>query len=337
MSTMLAATHDPEYRRTRGPDHQPGQDLPAHRRHVRRPGRPRLPAAQPRLPGLLLLPPQHAHRHYKEPVMAATSSFTEGASVFGGQANLLQAITTIFTLYNPESSRCTPPASPRPSATTSPDHRQGRGKRARSPPGKLRDARQHPQLRGQPRDGLLEHDPGLRRLLRRAAPARSRRERRGHPRLGRALRHGRAEAPHSPTWGATSSCSRTRAACSTRRSPGATRCSPKAAPPLDDIRAPWATPRPPWPSGPCLQRGGQAPRHQVQGACEILDLPIGSPPPTASSIRLRRVAGVAVPESIVRERGRLVDMMADMHQYTYGKTVALAGDPGSAGAPWPSS
>ena len=31
-------------------------------------------------------------RHYKEPVMAATSSFTEGSSVFGGQANLLQAI-----------------------------------------------------------------------------------------------------------------------------------------------------------------------------------------------------------------------------------------------------
>ena len=34
--------------------------------------------------------------------MAATSSFTEGASVFGGQANLLQAIQTIFTVYNPD-------------------------------------------------------------------------------------------------------------------------------------------------------------------------------------------------------------------------------------------
>ncbi len=41
-------------------------------------------------------------RHYKEPVMAATSSFTEGSSVFGGQANLLQAIETIFTVYEPE-------------------------------------------------------------------------------------------------------------------------------------------------------------------------------------------------------------------------------------------
>ena len=41
-------------------------------------------------------------RHYKEPVMAATSSFTEGSSVFGGQANLLQAIDNIFTIYEPE-------------------------------------------------------------------------------------------------------------------------------------------------------------------------------------------------------------------------------------------
>lgn len=41
-------------------------------------------------------------RHYKEPVMAATSSFTEGSSVFGGQANLIEAISNIFNLYNPD-------------------------------------------------------------------------------------------------------------------------------------------------------------------------------------------------------------------------------------------
>lgn len=41
-------------------------------------------------------------RHYKEPIMAGSSSFTEGASVFGGQANLLQAITNIFSIYDPD-------------------------------------------------------------------------------------------------------------------------------------------------------------------------------------------------------------------------------------------
>lgn len=41
-------------------------------------------------------------RHYKEPVMSATSSFTEGSSVFGGQANLLMAIGNMFEIYNPD-------------------------------------------------------------------------------------------------------------------------------------------------------------------------------------------------------------------------------------------
>jgi len=41
-------------------------------------------------------------RHFKEPVMAATSSFTEGSAVFGGQSNLVQAIATIFEVYDPK-------------------------------------------------------------------------------------------------------------------------------------------------------------------------------------------------------------------------------------------
>lgn len=44
----------------------------------------------------------HLTRHYKEPVMAATSSFTEGSAVFGGGANLRQAFTTMYKLYNPD-------------------------------------------------------------------------------------------------------------------------------------------------------------------------------------------------------------------------------------------
>ncbi|GAA5481823.1 nitrogenase molybdenum-iron protein subunit beta [Haloferula sargassicola] len=44
----------------------------------------------------------HLTRHFKEPVAATTSSFTEGASVFGGLANLQQALVNIFSIYNPE-------------------------------------------------------------------------------------------------------------------------------------------------------------------------------------------------------------------------------------------
>ncbi|MEI6194950.1 MAG: nitrogenase molybdenum-iron protein subunit beta [Verrucomicrobiota bacterium] len=44
----------------------------------------------------------HLTRHFKEPVVATTSSFTEGASVFGGLANMTQALANIFTIYNPK-------------------------------------------------------------------------------------------------------------------------------------------------------------------------------------------------------------------------------------------
>lgn len=44
----------------------------------------------------------HLTRHFKEPVIAATSSFTEGTSVFGGLANLQQALVNIFSIYNPD-------------------------------------------------------------------------------------------------------------------------------------------------------------------------------------------------------------------------------------------
>jgi nitrogenase molybdenum-iron protein beta chain len=44
----------------------------------------------------------HLTRHHKEPIVATTSSFTEGASVFGGLANLKTALNNIFTIYEPD-------------------------------------------------------------------------------------------------------------------------------------------------------------------------------------------------------------------------------------------
>ncbi|AAK78238.1 MULTISPECIES: nitrogenase molybdenum-iron protein subunit beta [Clostridium] len=41
-------------------------------------------------------------RHFKDPIMASTSSFNEGASVFGGRANFNTAIKNIFSIYNPD-------------------------------------------------------------------------------------------------------------------------------------------------------------------------------------------------------------------------------------------
>lgn len=41
-------------------------------------------------------------RHFKEPAIASTSSFTEGSSVFGGGSNLKTAVRNIFEIYEPD-------------------------------------------------------------------------------------------------------------------------------------------------------------------------------------------------------------------------------------------
>jgi len=41
-------------------------------------------------------------RHFKEPAIASTSSFTEGASVFGGGSNLKTGVKNVFDIYNPD-------------------------------------------------------------------------------------------------------------------------------------------------------------------------------------------------------------------------------------------
>jgi nitrogenase molybdenum-iron protein beta chain len=41
-------------------------------------------------------------RHFKEPAIASSSSFTEGASVFGGGSNIRTAAKNIFEIYNPD-------------------------------------------------------------------------------------------------------------------------------------------------------------------------------------------------------------------------------------------
>lgn len=44
----------------------------------------------------------HLARHFRDPITASTSSFTEGAAVFGGGANLKTSIKNIFAVYDPD-------------------------------------------------------------------------------------------------------------------------------------------------------------------------------------------------------------------------------------------
>jgi len=44
----------------------------------------------------------HLTRHFRDQVLASSSSFTEGASVFGGASNLKTSIKNVFKIYNPD-------------------------------------------------------------------------------------------------------------------------------------------------------------------------------------------------------------------------------------------
>lgn len=44
----------------------------------------------------------HLTRHFRDPIIGTTSSFTEGSAVFGGKSNLSESIKNIFSIYNPD-------------------------------------------------------------------------------------------------------------------------------------------------------------------------------------------------------------------------------------------
>ncbi|MFP4697866.1 MAG: nitrogenase molybdenum-iron protein subunit beta [Eubacteriales bacterium] len=44
----------------------------------------------------------HLTRHYRDPIVASTSSFTEGACVFGGKSNLSKGLQNVFEIYDPD-------------------------------------------------------------------------------------------------------------------------------------------------------------------------------------------------------------------------------------------
>jgi nitrogenase molybdenum-iron protein beta chain len=69
------------------------------------------------------------------------------------------------------------------------------------------------------------------------------------------------------------------------------------------------------------------PGREIQGALQILDLPIGLLATDRFVDALRQMAGVTVPDSLNLERGQLLDIITDMQAYFYHKKVGLVGDP----------
>jgi len=264
-------------------------------------------------------------RHYKEPVMAATSSFTEGTSVFGGQANLLQAIQTIFTVYNPDviavHTTCL-------SETIGDDLVQiiakavGEGK---VPEGKHVIHCNTPSYVGSHVTGFSNMTKAFVTYFADPNAEKSKRVNLipgwvepSDMRELKCLAHKMGiEVVMYPDTSDVLDAPQT----------GKHEFYPKGGTTVEQIRS----------SGGSVASLGlglsasmttvDALKEKCGVAGEMLELPIGLQATDRFINTLRLMADVKVPDVITDERGRLLDMISDMHQYLHGKRVALYGDP----------
>lgn len=264
-------------------------------------------------------------RHYKEPIMAATSSFTEGSAVFGGQSNLMQAIETIFTVYKPDviavHTTCL-------SETIGDDvptaikHAEEGGK---IPEGKIVIHCNTPSYVGSHVTGFANMVTGIVNYL--AEPAKEKinqvniipgwvepSDMREIKRITKAMGINTVMVPD------------TDGVLDTPMT-GDYKMYPKGGTTVPQIKSMGASI-----ATLALGEFASSPAAEALDAkCKVpaqtLDLPIGLPATDRFINALRQVANVDVPDSVMDERGRLVDLMTDMHQYFYGKKVALWGDP----------
>jgi len=264
-------------------------------------------------------------RHTKEPIPAATSSFTEGSSVFGGQANLLTAIQNIFSVYEPDliavHTTCL-------SETIGDDMTQIVEKarqEGKVPAGKHVIYCNTPSYVGSHVTGYSNMVNGMVKNL-----AKSTGEKNGKVNVipGFCEPSDMAEIKRiAEMMGVASNVFPDTSGVLNAPLTGKYEMFPKGGARVEDIMS----------SGDAVGTIGLGEWATAQAAklldsefkvpCDILGLPFGLEATDAYVMALSKMSGKSVPESIDFERGQLVDVISDYHQYFYGKRVALAGDP----------
>jgi nitrogenase molybdenum-iron protein beta chain len=264
-------------------------------------------------------------RHYKEPVMAGTSSFTEGSSVFGGQANLLEAIGNIFSIYRPDviavHTTCL-------SETIGDDIPQIIAKakeEGKIPGGKFVIHTNTPSYVGSHVTGFanmtrsmveyFSEKTGIRKnqlnvIPGWVEPADMREIKRLAREIGVkiVLFPDTSDVLDAPQTGKHQFYPKGGVTIPELKSAGDSRATIA----LGQFASALAA---------------EALDSKCKVRCEILDLPIGLEATDRFINTLRILAGANVPSSITEERGRLIDIITDMEQYFYHKKVALFGDP----------
>ena len=264
-------------------------------------------------------------RHYKEPVMAATSAFTEGASVFGGQANLVQALNNIFTVYNPDvvavHTTCL-------SETIGDDIPQIIGKAladGKIPEGKYVFHANTPSYVG-------SHVTGFSNMTKAMVDYFA--ETNGKKAKTLNLIPGYVEPADmeevrrlAETMGIQTVMFPDTSRVLNGPMTGKFKMYPDGGVTIDTLKTAGSSMGTVAMGRIASLAAARALDSKCKVPCQIIDLPIGLHGTDAFVDALRRMAGVNVPELITYERGQMVDLIADMHQYFYGKRVAIAGDP----------
>ena len=264
-------------------------------------------------------------RHYKEPVMATTSSFTEGASVFGGQANILEAINNVFNLYDPDiiavHTTCL-------SEVIGDDLTQILNKAegdGQIPRGKKVIHASTPSFKGSHITGFsnmttsfVDHfavNSGKKIKQINILPSFI------EPSDMSEIKHIVEELEVKYVMLPDTS--------DVVNGPmdGKFRMYPKGGTTLESIKTMGDSI-----TSFALGRTGAMAAAKLLDTkckvpCDILDLPISLKATDVFVDAVRTAAGVPVPESLMLERGQYLDVMIDMNQYTAGKTVSLVGDP----------
>jgi nitrogenase molybdenum-iron protein beta chain len=264
-------------------------------------------------------------RHFKEPVVAATSAFTEGASVFGGQSNLVQAIDNIFTVYNPEviavHTTCL-------SETIGDDIPQIFAKAqadGKIPQGKYVLHANTPSYVG-------SHVTGFASMTKAMVDYFA--ESNGHKSKRINLIPGYVEPADmaeirriAEVMGIDTIMFPDTAKVLNGPLTGKYKMFPEGGVTIKELKHSGSS------AGTvALGRIASMPAARALDAkckvpCHNLDLPIGLTATDAYVDTLRQMAGVSVPDILNLERGQLVDAISDWHQYLYGQRVAIVGDP----------
>ncbi|WP_456388575.1 nitrogenase molybdenum-iron protein subunit beta [Desulfolithobacter sp.] len=263
-------------------------------------------------------------RHYKEPVSAATSSFTEGASVFGGQANLMQAFNNIFTVYEPDviavHTTCL-------SETIGDDLKQIRKKALKE--GKIPENKY--VLCASTPSYVGSHVTGFSNMVKAMTE------------LAESTGRKNGKVNIIPGWVEPADMEEIKRMADllgidtilfpdtsgVLNSPltGKYNMFPQGGTTIEELKATGdavgTLALGEWCSGDAARELDK----QCKVPCTVIDMPFGLKATDRFIDTLRTIAGVSVPEILARERGQLLDLISDMHQYLYHKKVAIAGDP----------